>query len=140
VGVGYSPAPNSTAARLWIQPDGSRGDCGRISTVSGDYVLTDTGERVGWSSTEQRVYLALRTVLGSSAVPTMGIDLPSGGVINDNLFQRIRNAVLAALKSLTTAGLIEVVDVATARVGQSAVQTTVTWRDTGTGSLNTSTI
>lgn len=95
---------------------------------------------MGWDSTSQRVYLALRTVLGSSAVQTLGIDLPTGGVITANMEQRIRNAVLAALKSLTTAGLIEVVDVVTTRVAQSGVQTVVTWRDTGTGELNTTTI
>jgi hypothetical protein len=139
-GVGYTAPINSTAARVLLRPDGTRGNVARINVVTGDFVLGSTGEKVGWDSTSQRVYLALRTVLGSSAVQTLGIDLPTGGVITANMEQRIRNAVLAALKSLTTAGLIEVVDVVTTRVAQSGVQTVVTWRDTGTGELNTTTI
>lgn len=139
VGVGYTAPANSTAARLFLQPDGTRGDVARISAVTGDFLLSATGEKVGWDGTSQKVYLALRTVLGSAAVQTLGIDLPTG-VITANMEQRIRNAVLAALKALTTAGLIEVVDVTTKRAAQSGVQTTVTWRDTGTGQTNTSTI
>jgi hypothetical protein len=138
--VGYTPPVNSTAARVLLQPDGTRGDCARIDAVTGDFLLSATGEKVGWDGTSQKVYLALRTALGSAAVQSMGIDVPTGGVITANMEQRIRNAVLAALQSLTTAGLIEVVDVVTKRAAQSGVQTTVTWRDTGTGELNTTTI
>jgi hypothetical protein len=135
VGVGYSAPINSTAARLFVQPDGTRGDCARIDAVTGDFVLNATGEKVGWDSTSQRVYLALRTALGSSAVETLGIDLPSGGVLTDKTIERIRLAVLAALKALTTAGLIEVLEVLTIRAAQSGVQTEVRWRATGTGNI-----
>jgi len=135
-GVGYTAPINSTAARVLVQPDGSRGDCGRINAVTGDHVLSSTGERVGWDSTSQRVYLALRTALGSSAVATLGIDLPTGGVLTDNTIAKIRLAVLAALSKLTADGSIEVLEVLTTRTAVSGVQTEVRWKALDSGNIN----
>ncbi|KYF87781.1 hypothetical protein BE20_24870 [Sorangium cellulosum] len=82
------------------------------------------------------VYLALRTALGSSAVPTMGIEFPTG-VINDNIATRNRNAVEAALKPMTARNLISILDVTTSRVTQSGVQVAVKWKALSTGKVET---
>lgn len=133
-GWGAPATTNSSTASLLRQSDGTVGDVVKLDTKTGDYVLDANGNKVGWDSLSQRVYLALFTVLGSSAVATMGIDLPTG-VITDDIATKNRNAVAAALKSLTDANLVELVDVITTLVGNSAVQLEVKWRDVSSGSI-----
>lgn len=133
-GFGTPASNNSSTAALLRKEDGSIGDCVKIDTRSGDYVLDEAGNKVGWDSLEQSVYLALRTLKGSAAVATLGIELPTG-VIRDDLATRNRAAVAAALKSLTDARLLELVDVLTTRLGTSAVQLEVKWKRLSTGQI-----
>jgi hypothetical protein len=130
-----SPATAPVATRaVLVQDDGTPGECARISTTTGDYVLDGAGNKVGWSGLEQRVYLALRTELGSSAVPSLGIELPSG-VIRDDAPARIRNAVAAALGDLIGANLVALVEVLVSRPGPSALGVEVRWRALSTGQV-----
>ncbi|WP_437767189.1 hypothetical protein WMF27_20485 [Sorangium sp. So ce281] len=135
-GFGSPAQVNSSTAELLRRPDGTYGDCALIDTRSGDFVLDDAGNKVGWESLSQMVYLALRTALASSAVQTMGIELPTG-VITDNIATRNRQAVEAALKSMTARNLISIIDVTTARVTQSGVQVAVKWKALSTGKVET---
>ncbi|WP_437489481.1 hypothetical protein WME75_10795 [Sorangium sp. So ce1014] len=127
---------NSSTAKLLRRPDGTYGDCALIDTRSGDFVLDDAGNKIGWDSLNQMVYLAVRTAVGSSAVQTMGIELPTG-VITDNAATRTRNAVEAALKSMTGRNLISILDVTMTRVAQSGVQVAVKWKALSTGKVET---
>lgn len=134
MGYGLVTKGNSSTAALLVKPDGTRGDVVRIDAHTGNYVLDSAGRKTGDDATAQMVYLALRTRLGSSAVQSMGIDLPSG-TIADDIEARVRSAVDAALKLLTDTRRIELVDVITKRVGQSAIQSEVRWRELSTGQI-----
>jgi len=134
LGFGTPAATNSTTAALLIQSDGpgvgTPGDCVKLDTVTGDYVLDAQGNKVGWDSLSQRVYLALRTALGSAAVQTMGIKMPRG-VITDNIKAQIGNAVRLALAPLTSANLLTIASIVINRVGTNALSTEVAWRAVG---------
>lgn len=133
---GYgNPATQDPIQRALLRrPDGTLGDCALLDPASADYVLDADGNNVGGDSLEQRVYLALRTVLGSSAVATLGI-VPIGGVITDDLAARNTKSVNAALKGLTDANAIRVLAVTTTRLGQSAIRLQVTWQAVTTGQI-----
>ena len=133
-GVGSPAVSSSTPARPLVQFDGTPGDCARIDTRSGDWVLDHAGNKVGWDSVSQQVYLALRTELGSAAVQTTGVVWPRGTITGD-LAARNRNAATAALKRLIDRQLIELIDVITARLGTSGARLEVRWRRLSTGQI-----
>lgn len=124
----------ASPSRFLLKEDGTLGECAKINPVTGDFVVTARGEKVGDDSINQMVYLALRTDLGSAAVTTLGIELPSG-VIRDDVKVTVRNAVLAAVKRLTDANLIAVVDVATDRLGPTSIRIHVRWQRLSTGQV-----
>lgn len=135
--AGSSPCGFGTVARLpstvtpiLRKPDGTQGDCRAIDTRTGDYVLDASGNAVGWDSLDQKVYLALRTDLGSSAEQSLGVQWPTG-VIRDDMAARNKAAVVAALKRLTEAGEIVLLDVITTRIGPTRMSREVRWRATG---------
>lgn len=129
-GFGTPASASSSQSRIFVQADGLQGNCAYIDPQTRDYVLDERGNKLGWDSIRQRVYLALRTKLGSSVVTDQGIALPSGTITAD-LSIKNKNAVNAALKTMVDANLIEVVQVLTIRRGQSAVQIQVDWRMVG---------
>ena len=126
-GFGTPAQTNSSTASLLVQADGTQGNCVFIDPTTGDYRLDAKGQKQGWDSLNQKVYLALRTVLGSSAVPTLGI-VQVSGVIGPDFVARIQGAVRTALKSMTDAHLIIIVDIVVTRIGTSAVERKVLWR------------
>jgi len=139
-GAGYgSPAQvNSATAPLFRKSDGTYGDCQEIDTRPGhvgDYKLDADGNPLGWDSVKQMVYLALKTVLGSSAVPTMGLELEMT-IIRDDTARKNRLSVEAALSRLITQGLIALIDVVTTRLANSAIQIEVKWEDISQGEIN----
>ena len=132
LGFGTPATTPSRQARILVRDDGSTGSVVRIDPSSGDYVLDDHGNKLGDSAARQKVQLALRTMRGSSAVDTMGIEAP-GGIIRDDTEDRNRLAVVAALKAMLDAGEIELIDVITTRIGGPAVEIEVRWRELPNG-------
>lgn len=117
-------APRTTS--LLRKSDGTQGDCVKIDPRSGDYSLDlQYGEREGDDSVNQRVYLAIRGA---------GV-LPSGGTLTDDVQARVRASVASALRPLTRAGLVVLVDVIFQRPGPSALGIEVRWQKTTTGQI-----
>jgi len=133
-GWGTPASTNSSTASLLLKPDGTQGNVVALDPTTGDYILDATGQKQGADSIQQKVYLALRTVLGSAADTTLGIDLPSG-TITDDMTNRITLAVGAALKALTDAGLLTIVAVLVTRVKTNALRTEVQWQATADGGV-----
>ena len=108
-GYGYGDPATAVSAtsKIFVQADGSQGDCAYIDPATRDYVLDEKGNKVGWDSLKQRVYLALRTQLGSSCIQDQGVEWPSG-IRTENIAVKNKNAVNLALKSLVDQNLIEV--------------------------------
>lgn len=126
-GFGLPATAPKTIVPLLIQADGTQGDCVALNTQTGDFILDANGNKQGWSSLNQRVYMALFTALGSSAVPGMGIAWPSGTIRGD-VIAKNRQAVALALKPLTDAKLITLLGVQTTRVGPSSLRRVVFWQ------------
>jgi hypothetical protein len=133
-GYGTTPAAPAATAALLVKLDGSQGDAALIDTQTGDYVLDAFGNKVGDSSVNQMVYLALATVLGSSAVQTMGL-APLGGVITAGTIQQAKNAIAAALKPLTDLNLIVILSIDVGRFNASGIQRRVRWQTVTTGQV-----
>lgn len=138
---GSVPAGFGTPASLDTQPrnvltcaDGTQGNAALLDYTSGDYVIDQYGHKVGCDSLQQRVYLALVTVLGSAADTTLGTAWPAGTITPD-LPQRNEAAVRAALKRLTDAKLVQVVAVITTPFAPTGRQVQVTWRSLVTGAV-----
>lgn len=130
-GFGFGSPVTATprSPRVLVCADGTQGNAALLDPRSGDFVLDGAGNKAGCDAIEQKVYLALRTIRGSSVVPDLGIE-PEGGVLLEDFVARRRLAVEAALKDLTTSRSIVLVDVLVAREGQSSTRTEVRWRKT----------
>ncbi len=135
-GYGVTPAAPAATAALLVKQDGTQGDAALINNQTGDFVLDASGNKVGDDSLNQRVYLAIATVLGSSAVPTMGL-APLGGVITAGTIQQAKNAITTALAPLTSANLIAILSIDVGRFNQSGVQRRVRWQALTTGQVVT---
>ena len=127
LGFGTPATTTTVVAPLLIQADGTQGDCAALNTQTGDFILDANGNKVGWSSLNQMVYMALFTTKGSSAVADMGVLWPTGTIRGD-LIAKNRQAVAAALKPLTDAKLITLLGVQTTRLGPTSVRRTVFWQ------------
>jgi hypothetical protein len=136
-GYGTTPAAPAATAALLVKQDGTQGDAALLNAQTGDYVLDAYGNKVGDSSVNQSVFLALATVLGSAAVQTMGV-APLGGVITTGTIQQAKNAITAALAPLTSANLITILAIDVGRFNQSGVQRRVRWQTVTTGQIQTS--
>ena len=136
LGFGTPASSATNYAALLVKPDGTRGDCCAIDTVTGDYLLDAAGNKVGGDSIPQMVYLALRTARGSSCVPDLGIGaFPA--TIGDNITQRLTETVTTALSDMIAAKLIEIVTLTVERRGVGAVQIRLDWRNLITGEIQT---
>jgi hypothetical protein len=131
-GFGAIPASNSTTAKLLKKPDGTQGNAPLIDTQSRDYVLDDTGQKVGADSTLMMVELALLTVKSSSAVRGFGLDSP-GGVFSTDADRQADMRVRAALAHLTKKKLISIQRIALIRENVRAGFIRVDWIDLNTG-------
>ena len=138
LGFGSPGAVSSIVAPLLRKPDGTYGDAVAIGPATGDYVLDEHGNKVGGISVAQRVYLALRTRLGSSAVANLGIE-PFPDVIRADFETRVRAIVQAALLDLTTAGLVELVDtnIGALNTNPDGRRIAVRWKDITNGQITT---
>ncbi len=135
-GYGYGdPAIGiSATSKIFVQADGTQGDCAYIDPATRNYVLDERGNKVGWDSIRQKVYLALRTTLGSSCIADQGIEWPRG-VRTEDIATKNKLAVNAALKTMIDQNLIEVVQVLTGIVGPSGETVQVDWKIVSTGQV-----
>lgn len=111
---------------------GHKGEAVKLDSVTGDYVLDGSGQKLGDNAVNQMVYLALRTRLGSSAVLNLGIaDFPD--LITDDIVLRVQAIIRDALAALVRQGLVELVNVDVKRVKTTALSIQVNWINKTTG-------
>lgn len=110
-----------------------------IDPATGDYEFGSDGRLRGMTGIEQRVQLAVRTLLGSSALASLGIDL-SLDRATDDVQRRVQNAVEQALASMVRSGEIAIVSVTVQRPLPSRLVTRVSWTDLTTGTARESVI
>jgi phage gp46-like protein len=100
-----------------------------IDPITQDYVLNENGTFQGQSASQTAVYLALLTILNSSAVYGQGVDFTSISVITPNINARVTNVVQQALMSLINQGLVALVSCQVVQTGQSILSVQVDWQD-----------
>ena len=137
-GFGQAASVDSTTAKLFLKPDGTRGNAAKIDPYTKDYVLDDNGNIVGDNSVNQMVYLALRTTKNSSVLLGFGIDISKIKTVTDNVNVKFQLAVNEALKHMTDKKLISNVTVKVNKIGQlpGALEVIVNWRDNTNGETN----
>ncbi len=127
--------PNTTAGNAGaplVDADGTPQGSRYIDQFARDYVMNTDGRLVGQDNIEHLVSMAVLTVRSSSAVPTLGLEEPSG-VIGIN-FEREREAqVRSAFADLVKRGLVSIISVKTDRTNRP-VLTRIVYRDLTTGS------
>lgn len=137
-GFGLPATANSSVAKLWIKSDGTQGNCAKIDPKTGDYVLDVNGNSVGDDSVNQKVYLAYKTMLNSSAVAGFGFDLDlDNALINQTRVNSVRLAAYQAVKHLTDPGIITLVSVDVKRVTPTGMEIRIQWRNNSTNEINT---
>lgn len=106
----------------------------RIDQIKGQYVLNQFGQVAGMSGVQQLVLMRAATLLDSSAVPNLGLSLPSGSV-GPNTTAALTQQIMNAMGDLISQGMIQVVRVLIAKdAGSQAYHRYFTWRDlTATG-------
>lgn len=132
--AGVSPAGSGTPATT-TGPSGTAltDDYGRqhgaryIDPATRRYVLDANGRYKGMPAVSQMVELAFLTLRGSSALPNLGMEKPSG-VIGSNFVAKREQAVREAFQFLTRAQLAELVSV-TVDTSRRPVVSIVRWRD-----------
>ncbi len=135
-GFGVPGSIASSYPTVLRKVDASIGSSVALDPKTGDYVIGDTGQRVGSDPVPPMVLLALRTIKGSAAVLDLGIgEFPK--MLDDDVGARLRALVDDALSNLVTAGLVEVVEVTTGRAGTSSAALAVSWRDLSSGQVQT---
>lgn len=140
-GYGIPSMVNSSAAQLWIKPDGTQGNCAYINPDTGDYELDQFGNSVGGDSINQMVYLAFKTLLNTSAVSGFGLDLDTTNqVINDSLINRIKLSVFKAVKHMTDPKTITIVNVTARRVTPTGLEINIEWRNNITNEISVFTL
>jgi len=87
-------------------------------------------------SVSQQVYLALRTLLGSSVVRDLGISFKIT-TISETTAQKVRDAVTAALEALVSRRLVEVVSVKSSRIKITGIEVLVVWKNLTNGETET---
>lgn len=153
--MGFGMSPLGSAPYGWGSPAGapvqggivfpdSTGtkslDCRGINQSTGRYDFDSYGRIKGQASVPQLVQLALKTVLQSSAVRTLGTDWNALKDIGDNFAKQFDGAVRAALNSLVTQKLVAILDITSQRINTTAVFGRVRWQDLTTTLEHTSEI
>ena len=138
LGYGSPTISNSTSALALLDQSGIKRNAVMIDTVTGDFVRDQTtGVHLGMDSVQQQVYLALRTLKGSSVVLNLGIAFKVK-TISETTTQKLKAAVNEALLPLTSRALIAVTNVTAERVKMTAITVSVSWTNLTTGELNIS--
>ena len=99
-----------------------------IDPSTGQYILRSTGRAQGMPRVRQLVLLRVRTVLGSSAVSSLGFAAP-GGDRDEHTGKRIEAAFAAALSDLVKANLIAIVSVTFSADTNTRERGQLIWRD-----------
>jgi hypothetical protein len=130
--------PNPLTSALTVQRsttlkqrDGSPGQARLIDPDTRDYAFDEDGRTIGMSGVRQRVYLALATVRGSSAVASLGQGYTSIQRIGDNTTAQIENEINLALADLIADGSITLLSISIRRdtTITSRLSIVVQWRD-----------
>lgn len=127
-GFGTPASQETYKPAVFRDKNGYQADGPAIDPATGDYLLDDSGQKVGQWSVEHMVYLALRTQLGSSIVRGLGIALwPK--TIDQTIQARAQSLVSAALKSLVDRRFVRIDFVKVERRGTNGVYVRVDWTD-----------
>ncbi len=141
VGYGRPADANSTTAKLYLLPDGTKGDAALIDFEIGDYVINENGNFVGTQSIPKMVKLALLTMKNSSIVDDFGFEANDyTGPINIQVIQKVKRGVFSALKHMTSNNQIMIVDVQVDRPKDNKVSIIVQWLDVLTNELSTTVV
>ena len=113
-----------------------------IDPVTKDYVYTADGRAQGQATVPQLVLLALSTVLGSSAIPTLGQTFSQIQEKGPNFKAQLTSAVQNALAAVIKAKQVQLlsVDVQEPPSNPDAGIAIVKWKDLTTGVVQTSAI
>lgn len=137
-GYGESAVVNSTSAKLYLDTKGAQHNAAEINTVTGDLVRDpETGLHRGMDSVGQMVYLALRTLKGSSIVRELGINMRVK-LLSETTTQKVRDAVNEALSNLVSRQLVEVTQINAERFGMTGLRVSVIWKNLTNGETETS--
>lgn len=137
-GFGTPGVSNSTTAKLFIKPDGTRGNVAMIDPQTGDYVLDVNGIPVGDNSINQMMFLALRTTRNSSALLNFGIDISKIKTITPNIQLKFQLAVNDAVAHLIARNLVTITSVSVTNLlnKPTSIQVMVNWKDNSNGEVN----
>lgn len=129
IGFGIYTSLNSTAGKLYQDNDGIIRNAEKINIETGQVEYDqETGIPKGMDSVQQMVYLALRTVQGSSIIPTFGLKF-NLKTINSSTKQKIQQAVEGALANLVSRRLIEIVEITVDRIKLNAIFYQLKWKN-----------
>ncbi len=141
-GFGSPATTDVNVGRALAMTDGIRtqGDARYIDPKTRDYAVdSDTGRILGMTSAQQRVYLALVTVKGSAADPTLGTDVRQVQTLAVNSIARIENATRAALAQLVNERAIRVVSIDVS-VSGTVASIVVRWTDLSNAQTQVTTV
>lgn len=136
-GYGEPYTQNSTAGKVFLDANGRQRNAALINPNTGDIVRDmTTGIHMGMDSVAQMVYLALRTIKGSSVISSFGIEFKFKTISNTTV-QKVKEAVQAALQDLVLRQLIEITEITVNRAKVTGIEYTVKWKNLTNGETNT---
>lgn len=137
-GFGNPASINSSVAKMYLKADGTQGNCAKIDPTTGDYMLDAYGNSIGDDSVNQMVYLAFKTLFNSSSVEGFGFKIDTSSyVIDETTNQKIKLAVMSAVKHLTSTKLISIMSVVVNKITQTGLSIDIQWINLSTGEINT---
>ena len=142
-GYGVPDAGTANINRPLPSPiDGSSLTGRLINPVTKDYIYTADGRAQGQATVPQLVSLALTTVLGSSAIPTLGQTFSTIQEKGPNFTAQVTSAVQSALAALIKAKQVQLLSVTVQEYPSNpdAGLATIKWRDLTTGVVQQSAI
>lgn len=106
-----------------------------IDPALGTYVLDSFGRAKGTTEVRQLVLLAAKTVLGSSAMTTLGQSLGDVKTIGPTFQKDVSDRLRSAFAPIVARGLMKInnIDVQQMLDNRGRVQAVVRWTDTTTG-------
>lgn len=142
VGAGFAPAGFSPAG--WGTPatatppggivfrdpaTGQSLSCRRIDPTTGQYVLDASGRVLGMTTAQQLMYLAMKTVKGSSAYAVLGQTISTIQDITSGITRVITDIVTDATADIVAAKLVVIDAVTVAPIGTTGEFVTVSFTD-----------
>lgn len=143
VGLGSVDVATISTPQVLIKPDGTQGDAPALTLNDDgllDYVVSDSGQKIGADSIGTMVLLALRTTRGSSALLDFGLDLSALRARNANATQAADTAVRSALSDLISKRLIAIVSISFQPVDSSSGVIRLVWIDLTTQTKQTTSL